>query len=496
MFQEPKENGPLFVEMHFYMRNAKQEDIEKFKKDQKLKALGMPEYIGQGSHEIQKIKHRFIVLPRFGRDIYKFLEDHNNKFPLHTVYRLGWQILHVLQYIHSRTYVHCDIKAANIMLGFGKGGEEQVYLLDFGLACHYNTKDFKPDPKKMHNGTIEYTSRDAHHGVPTMRGDIEILAYNLIDWAGGKLPWVTKNLLAKPVDVQKAKEEFMKSPEKSVKSCFESTPVHIIDIFKYLGSMNHDTVPDYTKLRGILEAGVKEQGQKNSGALEFSGAKNKAPAVKVPRGRSTLQKASAVDDTQPGPSKAATKRVRVTKQTLEEISDSDDEIIPTRKASPKKKPQQPKEDNIPKIRVNPRNQERKRIVHDSDDGDDSEDEIQPKKKSPQKPARAVKSPAKASRESPPSKKPKGADDKETEADDNKTITLKSKGKSSKGKKVIHLNFNLDVSLNSDVVVVVNRKNKKKKENDMNADDAPKPDENSPMQTNRAGVYKGKFAKTQ
>lgn len=26
LLQEPHENGPLFVEMHFYMRNAKTED--------------------------------------------------------------------------------------------------------------------------------------------------------------------------------------------------------------------------------------------------------------------------------------------------------------------------------------------------------------------------------------------------------------------------------------------------------------------------------------
>lgn len=49
-----------------------------------------------------------------------------------------------------------------MLLGFGKNGGSQAYLVDFGLASHYTTKDFRPDPKKMHNGTIEYTSRDAH----------------------------------------------------------------------------------------------------------------------------------------------------------------------------------------------------------------------------------------------------------------------------------------------------------------------------------------------
>ena len=40
-----------------------------------------------------------------------------------------------------------------------------MYLLDFGLATKFTTeKQFKPNPKKAHDGTIEYLSRDAHHG--------------------------------------------------------------------------------------------------------------------------------------------------------------------------------------------------------------------------------------------------------------------------------------------------------------------------------------------
>lgn len=73
--------------------------------------------------------------------------------------------LNVLEYIHKSGYVHADIKGSNILLGFGKGNESQINLVDFGLAARYTTESvYKPDPKKKHNGTIEYTSRDAHDG--------------------------------------------------------------------------------------------------------------------------------------------------------------------------------------------------------------------------------------------------------------------------------------------------------------------------------------------
>ena len=69
----------------------------------------------------------------------------------------------VLEYIHNRTYVHADIKGGNLLLD--RITQNQVYLVDFGLASHYSTKlEYKLDPKKAHNGTIEYTSRDAHMG--------------------------------------------------------------------------------------------------------------------------------------------------------------------------------------------------------------------------------------------------------------------------------------------------------------------------------------------
>ena len=71
-----------------------------------------------------------------------------------------------------------------MLLGFGKGKENDVFVVDFGLATKFTKADghlkFKPDPKKAHDGTIEYTSRDAHIGTHSRRSDLEVLAYNIV----------------------------------------------------------------------------------------------------------------------------------------------------------------------------------------------------------------------------------------------------------------------------------------------------------------------------
>ncbi|XP_025830215.1 nucleosomal histone kinase 1-like isoform X2 [Agrilus planipennis] len=265
---EPHANGPLFVEMHFYMRNAKPDEVDAFRLSKKMHHFGMPKYIASGSHQHDKQKYRFLVMEKFGSDIWKLFLENNRKFPPVTVFKLGIQILDVLEYIHSKGYVHADIKGANILLGEDSKNPKQVYLVDFGLASHFSSL-LKPDPKKAHNGTIEYTSRDAHLGVQTRRGDLEILAYNLIQWLGCRLPW-EENL--DPASVQNSKNQYMNDIEQFLKTCFknEKVPKTVANILKYITSLEVGDTPDYEHLRKILADGIKAESGSLKDPLEFN----------------------------------------------------------------------------------------------------------------------------------------------------------------------------------------------------------------------------------
>ncbi|KAF7394536.1 hypothetical protein HZH66_007710 [Vespula vulgaris] len=304
---EPHGNGPLFVEMHFYIRQAKPENIEAWKKKKKLSVFGMPHYIASGSHEFNKTKYRFLVIDRYGTDLWKLFQENNKQFPEHTVYKLALQIINVLEYIHNNAYVHADIKGSNLLLS--SKSPDQVYLVDFGLATRYTTKtEYKPDPKRAHDGTIEYTSRDAHIGLPTMRGDMEILGYNMIHWLCGSLPWDKD--LTNPTNVQKQKQKAFENLPKFLEQCFhDSTPKPVLEYMKLLEIMEFNETPNYEKFIEILNDGLKKLGHKPNGKLEFNNASGSTKKAIVPKSiPRKVNKITAIK--RPSPRSKATSPIR------------------------------------------------------------------------------------------------------------------------------------------------------------------------------------------
>jgi len=285
---EPHNNGPLFTEMHFYHRAAKEEMIEAWKSKKKLKLLGMPKFIAFGSHMLSKIKYRFLVMERFGSDLQKKLIANKNKFSLKTALTLGIKILDIIEYIHSTGYIHADIKASNLLLGFNR--EDEVYLVDYGLACKYVLTDGKhkayfEDLRKAHDGTIEFTSRDAHVGTHSRRSDLEILGYNLVQWLCGKLPW--ENNLKDASYVAAQKNELMANIPKFLTTCFKggNYPEAIEVYLKYVSQLKFDQDPDYDYCRKTFTNGLAKAKLPNDGKLDFEIKKlspGKRKATKVP----------------------------------------------------------------------------------------------------------------------------------------------------------------------------------------------------------------------
>lgn len=193
---EPHSNGPLFVELHFYCRATKKEDLDNFAAKRNMKHLGVPDLKGHGSFIHRKKKLRFIVMPRYGTDLQTRLDESKSSLSLESTSHLATQIIDSLEYLHSQGYVHKDLKANNMIFKRNqKGMNDKLFLVDFGLASRYLHlgihRPFEPDQRSAHEGTLEYVSRDGHLGCVSRRGDMECLLYVIIEWLGGHLPWDT-----------------------------------------------------------------------------------------------------------------------------------------------------------------------------------------------------------------------------------------------------------------------------------------------------------------
>ncbi|XP_060105495.1 serine/threonine-protein kinase VRK2 [Heteronotia binoei] len=258
------ENGPLFSELKFYQRAAKQPCIKSWMKRKCLAFLGIPIFWGAGQVEHNGKSYRFMVMERLGEDLQTTFERKGRRFDKGTVLQIGVRMLDILEYIHENEYVHGDIKAANLL--FGYRNPHEVYLADYGLAYRYcpngNHKEYQENPKKGHNGTIEFTSLDAHKGVaPSRRGDLEILGYCMLQWICGKLPW--EQDLRNPEAVQAAKTKLLDElPDSVTRWALPGTSCGEIATFlKNACELAYDEKPDYEMLKKILLSGLEHRGR-------------------------------------------------------------------------------------------------------------------------------------------------------------------------------------------------------------------------------------------
>lgn len=327
---EPSDNGPLFSELKFYMRAAKPELIQSWARSRKLKSLGVPRYWGSGLHDKGGRKYRFMVIDRLGTDLQKKFEESGKRFPRKLVLQLGLRMLDTLEYIHEHEYVHADIKASNLMLS--NRDPNQVYLVDYGLAYRYCpegvVKEYKEDPKRCHDGTIEFTSIDAHKGAtPSRRGDLEILGYCMVQWLCGQLPWEDKR--QDPIYIRDSKIRCRDNVSEFMTKCFSSQdkPDELQRFMEEVKKLDYCDKPPYDALRSILQAGLKTIQAKDDGKLEFSTVNGSTSAPKA-----TKRKQKVVVDEDDSEEESPVKKKRSKKKEVNGVPKS-----PRKSPKPRKK---------------------------------------------------------------------------------------------------------------------------------------------------------------
>ena len=106
---------------------------------------------------------------------------------------LGSAQLAILEYTHSESIVHRDLKLENIVLGIDSAFF-QVHLIDFGLSKRFidpqTNKHILKKSGKTLLGSVEFASLNNHSGKEiSRRDDLESCAYIFIQMLVGELPW-------------------------------------------------------------------------------------------------------------------------------------------------------------------------------------------------------------------------------------------------------------------------------------------------------------------
>ncbi|CAF0965669.1 unnamed protein product [Adineta ricciae] len=213
--------------------------------------------------------YKCLVMELLGPSLEDLFYLCKRQFSLKTILMLADQMIVRIEYIHRKYYLHRDIKPDNFLIGIGNDSTK-IFLIDFGLAKKFYDyrlqKHILYREGKSLTGTPRYTSVciafeifeenvciweiSTHLGIEqSRRDDMEALAYVLIYFNRGTLPWQGIKALNRQQKYEKICE--LKMSISILNLCTNLSPEFAMYL-NYCRQLYYTDEPDYSYIRQIF----------------------------------------------------------------------------------------------------------------------------------------------------------------------------------------------------------------------------------------------------
>ncbi|CAI0409570.1 unnamed protein product [Linum tenue] len=214
-----------------------------------------------GSHGVPRVHFKgcqsdyyVMVMDMLGPSLWDVWNNNSQTMSIEMVACIAIEAISILEKVHSRGYIHGDVKPENFLLGPPETPDERkLYLVDLGLATKWRDTstglhveyDQRPD---VFRGTMRYASVHAHLGrTGSRRDDLESLAYTLVFLLRGRLPW--QGYQGEDKGFLVCKKKMATSPE--TLCCFCPQPFR--QFVEYVVNLKFDEEPNYAKCISLFD---------------------------------------------------------------------------------------------------------------------------------------------------------------------------------------------------------------------------------------------------
>lgn len=197
--------------------------------------------------------HNIMVIDLLGKSLEDLFIQCGQKLSLKTVLMLADQMISCVEYIHSKNFIHNDIKPDNFVMGKDDKAN-QVHVIDFGLSKKYRDpfthQHIAYADGRSLTGTPRYASIAALQGIrQTRRDDMESLGYVWMYLLKGSLPWMGINLRSRD---QKFGKILDVKAATSIESLCAGYPQEFAEYLHNVRNLKFDEQPNYTYYRKMF----------------------------------------------------------------------------------------------------------------------------------------------------------------------------------------------------------------------------------------------------